>query len=108
MRDRAMRVLDASTRNGQIDGAGAEVVENLLHTGDATSKSWTARWAVETGSDEYRAAFAKLVADPDRGHMDFTEPEAAAFRAVRALQSEQRSLSTTDIDAVGAGLGALW
>lgn len=87
-----MRMLDGHVRDGRLPAGAAETVEALMNTGTATSRSWAARWAVAAGSDEYAGAFAKLVANPQQGHLVWTEREAQAFRDVEALRNEQRAM----------------
>jgi len=94
-RDAALRTLDRHVSAGSIPAAGAEVVESLVTTGPTRSRSWAARWAAEAGSEDYRSAFAKRALDPEHGHLQWTQPEAAAWRTVTALQSE-RAMSLTD------------
>lgn len=94
-RDAAMRVLDTSVTRDLLSARGAEAVETLMSAGPAPMQSWTARWAAAAGSDDYRAAFAKLLTG-ERGHLLWTEPEAQAYRDVAALQAEQRAMSLTD------------
>lgn len=96
LRDTAMRTLDRATSAGRIAARGAEVVEGLLDTGSPMSRGWTARWAVATGDDNYRSAFAKLVADPQRGHLNWTAAEQQAYQAVSQVADEQRAMSLTD------------
>lgn len=95
-RDSAMRTVERSHKAGLLAAGGAEVVERLVGSGSAVARSWAARWVTETGSRHYREAFAKLVADPQRGHLQFTAAEGEAFRRVTALQAEQRAMNLTD------------
>jgi HK97 family phage major capsid protein len=95
VRSAALRCLDDSVRDGTLAASGAEVVERLVETGSARSRSWAARWVNESGSEDYRNAFAKRLIDPDTGHLQWTEREAQAWRTVTALQAE-RSMSSTD------------
>ena len=67
-----------------------------MRTGPAPSQSWTQRYAVAAGSEAYERAFAKLVANPTQGHLEWTADEGDAYRAVAAVQAEQRAMSTTD------------
>lgn len=96
-RDNAMRVLDRSQKDGVLTAGGAEVVERLVGSGPAPAMSWAARWVTETGSQHYRNAFAKMITDPQRGHLQWTAQEGEAWRRVTALQAEQRAMSLTDV-----------
>jgi HK97 family phage major capsid protein len=42
-----------------------------------------ARWAAITAEPTYLSAFTKVLRDPTRGHLEFTEAERAAFTAAR-------------------------
>lgn len=95
-RDNALRALDAHVNTGRLAARGAELVEGLMTSGPVAQQSWTRRYATVAASEDYERAFRKLVADPERGHLTWTQPEADAYRAAAALQSEQRAMSTTD------------
>lgn len=90
--DVAMRSVDAAHKSGRLHSAGAETIETLLGQGTPQARSWAERWAIHAGSPAYERAFAKLVADPERGHMMFSGEEAAAFRDVQELGVEQRAM----------------
>ncbi|OBH55411.1 phage major capsid protein [Mycobacterium sp. E2479] len=96
-----MRMLDGHVRDGRLPAGAAETVETLMNTGTTTSRSWTARWAAAAGSDDYALAFAKLVANPQQGHLVWTEREAQAFRDVEGLRSEQRAMGIGSDSAGG-------
>ena len=49
----------------------------------------------QRGDPAYLRAFAKLLGNPERGHLEWTAEECEAFRAVKAVQAE-RAMSTTD------------
>lgn len=95
-RDDAMRTLDAIVKDDRLAARGAELVEGLMRTGPVISQTWTQRWAAATGSEHYERAFAKKLADPDNGQLTWTAEEAEAWRAVAAVQAEQRAMSLTD------------
>lgn len=95
-RDNAMRTLDAIVKDDRLAARGAELVEGLMRTGPVISQTWTQRWAAATGSEHYERAFAKKLADPDNGHLTWSAEEADAWRAVAAVQAEQRAMSLTD------------
>ncbi len=95
-RDTAMRTVERAVKDGTLAAGGAETIEAAITTGAPASRSWAARWAATTADPDYLQAFAKVVADPQRGHMLFTEREAAVFRAAAELQVEQRAMSLTD------------
>jgi len=94
--DRAMRVVDASVRSGELPAYAAERVESLLTVGLPQSRSIAARWAVAAGDPAYGSAFAKMAADPQRGHLLWTPEEGAAYRRAAGVQGEMRAWSSTD------------
>ena len=67
-----------------------------MRTGPAPSQTWMQRWAAAAATRGYEPAFAKKLADPDNGQLSWTAEEADAWRAVAAVQTEQRAMSTTD------------
>lgn len=95
-RSEALRTLDRAVSANRLNARGAEVVETLMTTGPAPAQSWTQRYAAAAGSEDYERAFAKLVANPTQGHLEWTAEESDAYRRVAAVQNEQRAMSTTD------------
>ncbi|MET8650749.1 phage major capsid protein [Nocardia aurea] len=95
-RDGALRTLDRAVKADRINARGAELVETLVESGTAHSRNWTARYAVAAGSEDYERAFAKLLANPERGHLMWTPAEAEAYRVAEGLRIEQRAMSLTD------------
>lgn len=92
-RDQARRVIENAHRDRQfpLPDYAAERAEALVTTGPASDQDVAARWAVAVGAPEYRDAFVKLVADPQRGHMLWTPQEAEAYRRVEHVRSELRA-----------------
>jgi HK97 family phage major capsid protein len=95
-RSDAMRTLDDAVRDDRLGARGAELVEDLMRTGSTMAQTWTQRWAAATGSEHYERAFAKLVANPTQGHLEWSAEESDAYRRVAEVQGEQRAMSTTD------------
>jgi HK97 family phage major capsid protein len=93
--NRAMRTTDAAVRRGDLPDYAAERVESLLTTGLPVERNMAGRWAVSAGDPLYASAFAKMLADPDRGHLEWTAEEGAAYRRANAVQAEMRAMSTT-------------
>ncbi len=91
----ARRTLDRLTRSGLLPDHGAEVAENLILSGPEASKGVAARWAQVTGDEHYASAFAKLVADPDRGHMMWSPEEQNAFKNVQEYRAQTRAMDST-------------
>lgn len=101
-RSTALRTIERSVQAGQITAAAAETTEQLVTTGPAPARSWAQQWVTESGSDAYRAAFAKHISDPERGHLQWTPDEAAAWRRVGELASEQRAMGISATSIGGA------
>jgi predicted phage gp36 major capsid-like protein len=93
--DKGRRTIDNAFNAGQLPAATAEKATALITEGHATDRGLADRWATAAGNPEYLGAFAKLCGDPERGHMLWTEAEAAAYRAVGSVGSELRNMSTT-------------
>jgi HK97 family phage major capsid protein len=95
-RDSAMRGLERAVKGG-LAGRAAEVVERLLDDGTDVERSWVSRWVTDTGSSEYRSAFAKLLLHGEqRAALEFTPAERSAYDRVARLAAEQRAMSLTD------------
>jgi HK97 family phage major capsid protein len=94
--DRASRVIDQAFRSGSLPDHAAERAERLLEQGGTHERGLAARWTVAAGDEVYVSAFAKLCADPLRGHLLWDGPEQEAFQRVAAVQSEMRAMSLTD------------
>ncbi|MBN1461001.1 MAG: phage major capsid protein [Armatimonadetes bacterium] len=92
--DPARRTIDRIHKRGLLPDAAATVVERLVTSGDEESRSLASRWAQATGDDHYARAFFKLLGDPNRGHMLWSEEERAAFQRVEAIKKEMRGLTT--------------
>ncbi len=91
-----MRTLERAVQTDRLNARGAELVEGIMSTGSAPAQSWVQRWAAATGAEAYERAFAKKLADPDNGQLTWTVKEGNAWRAVAAVQTEQRAMSLTD------------
>lgn len=96
--DRGRRTIDNSFRDGLLPDYAAERASNLIEDGMPGDRSLAARWAATAGDPHYRTAFAKMLGDPDKGHLLWSEREREAFSAVAHLQSQVRAMSTTDTE----------
>ncbi|MEA1799022.1 hypothetical protein U9L42_33825, partial [Rhodococcus qingshengii] len=74
-RDAALTNIERSHKAGRLTDAAATLSEALVGT-DST----VARLAAVTGSEAYRTAFAKLVVNPERGHLLWTPEESQSYR----------------------------
>jgi len=95
-RDTAMRTIERAVKANKLAASGAELVETLMRTGSPLAQTWTQRYAATAGSEHYERAFSKLVANPTQGHLEWTPEEADAYRAVAAVQAEQRAMNIGD------------
>ncbi len=95
-RDTAMRTIERAVKANKLAAGGAELVETLMRTGSPLAQTWTQRYAATAGSEHYERAFSKLVANPTQGHLEWTPEEADAYRAVAAVQAEQRAMNIGD------------
>ena len=93
-RDPALRVLDRSVKGGLMRAGDAETVERAINVGTPASRSWVARWAAATGSDDYLRAFGRMVCDPVNGASLFTREESEAWRVAAQVNAE-RAMSTS-------------
>jgi HK97 family phage major capsid protein len=91
-----MRCLDRAVHDEQMPGEAAERVERLMDTGAYETRSRAEQWAAATGDEHYATAFAKIIGDPQRGHMLWTPDEQRAYAQVQNIRA---ALST------GAGNG---
>jgi HK97 family phage major capsid protein len=97
-RSEAGRTLDDAHRAGLLPDYAAERAEALLNDGPTGERGLASRWVVAAGAPAYRSAFAKLLADPTRGHLLWDAREHDAYRAVATVQAEMESrtaMSTT-------------
>jgi len=95
--DRGRATVDAAHRSGHLPDHAAEKATALIENGLPGERSLAGRWAAAAGAHDYRGAFAKLAADPERGHLLWTPQEHGAYQAVAAVQSElsRAAMSTT-------------
>lgn len=97
LRSAALRIVDTAHRSGELPDGAAERVARLVDQPESQAeRTLAARWAVTAGAPEYRTAFAKLLADPQRGHLLWTPGESEAYRAVAAVRTEFRAMSLND------------
>ncbi len=94
----ARSTIERAFNAGRLPDYAAERATSLVENGTYGERSLAARWATAAGAPEYRTAFAKMLADPAKGHLLWSGPEAEAYRAVASVQSEMESrtaMSTT-------------
>lgn len=86
-RDLALWRLDDLVSGNRLPARAAEVAQGLLDVGPKPERDLATRWIMAAGDDAYVRAFAKLAADPIRGHMTWTAEESAAYRAANEVRT---------------------
>ncbi len=87
----AMRVLDHYKGTGVLDAAAADRADKVLRRGDG--QGLTARYLAAAGSEAYHTAFAKMIGDPQMGHLRFSAAEVEAVREASAVQDQHRIMN---------------
>lgn len=87
--DNARRAVDDAHRRNVLPDHAAERVTQLLDNGPTAERHLVARWATAALDPAYTRAFARLLADPQRGHLMWDQEEQQAFRAAQELQNER-------------------
>lgn len=82
-RDVVLRNLESDVKHRHLSEDAATGVEALLKGEDSTTAT---RWARAAGDPAYRSAFAKMLADPNRGHLEWTAAESEAYRNAQNVQ----------------------
>ncbi|WP_052061325.1 phage major capsid protein [Rhodococcoides fascians] len=82
-RDVVLRNLESDVKAKHLSADAATGVEALLRGEDSTTAT---RWARAAGDPAYRSAFAKMLADPNRGHLEWTPAESEAYRNAQNVQ----------------------
>lgn len=99
----ARALVDGLARRGMISDDAGQHATRMVESGPIRARQAAASWIRAAGSDDYLAAFAKLVADPARGHLLWTEPEAEAFRTAEAWRRDdaERAQALNPLSAGG-------
>ncbi|HQZ33834.1 MAG TPA: phage major capsid protein [Ilumatobacteraceae bacterium] len=88
----ARSALDATkARAGQVPEHGILKVSDVI-TGQSGEAARMARWTIAASNPAYETAFAKVLADPTRGHLEWSTEERNAYTAVNELS---RAMSLT-------------
>lgn len=90
----ALRNCDHHINTGALSPEGAEAIDNVMNSGSFGERTMAQRWAAVAGAPAYESAFAKLLVNPQRGHMLWTPAEQRAVQAVHEVRAAM-SLSAT-------------
>jgi HK97 family phage major capsid protein len=93
VRDAALRTLERYA--DRMDDGRPDELEQLIRR-NTWLNDWASRYLAAAGDPAYASAFAKVMSDPQHGHLRLSGEEVEAIRLVSAIDSE-RGL------AVGAG-----
>jgi HK97 family phage major capsid protein len=99
--DRGRSVIDDAVRSGILPDHAAARATALIESGHPGERSIAARWATAAGDPAYRGAFAKMLADPERGHLLWSPEEAHSYRQVAAVKSEMEGRAMTTTGSAG-------
>ena len=94
--DRGHRTIENAHRSGTLPDHAAEKATALIEHGHPGERGLADRWATAAGNPAYRGAFAKMLGDPERGHLTWTDDEANAYRSVAGVQAEMMSTTGTN------------
>jgi HK97 family phage major capsid protein len=92
-RSAGMRTIEAHCRTGVLSAPAADRLDRVLREGDPDAH--TARYLAAVGNPHYGTAFAKMLADPQMGHLRYGPEEVAAVREVEYAQGANRAALTT-------------
>lgn len=90
-RGRALSMIEAEARR---DGIGHDAAERATRLVERDRNGRAAAWVTASADPDYLEAFRALMIDPVKGHMRWSDRQAAAFRRVE----EYRAASLTDAD----------
>lgn len=94
--DAGRRTIDAAHRSGSLPDYAAANALALIDNGSQHDRSIASQWAAATGDPAYARAFAKIAADPERGHLLWESDEQRAYQEVARVSSAMRGMSHTD------------
>ncbi|WP_070010578.1 phage major capsid protein [Streptomyces abyssalis] len=97
VRSAALRHMDHHVNTGALSPEGAEIIDGVMGSGSYMERTMSQRWAMATGNPAYESAFAKILINPQRGHMLWTPAEQRAVQIVHEVRAAM---------SLGAGTGA--
>jgi HK97 family phage major capsid protein len=90
--DPAKRKIEALVKSRALPEDAAGRVDGLLRSQDRRESDATKRWVDAAGDEAYTSAFVKLMGDPTKGHLLWTEQERAAFAKANEVRIERKAL----------------
>ncbi len=90
-RTAGMNAVQRYTGSRVLNAAAADRLDNVLRRGD--SQGMTARYLAAVGDEHYGTAFAKMLADPQQGHLRFSPDEVRAVQEIGAVQDQHRVMN---------------
>jgi HK97 family phage major capsid protein len=98
--DPARYVIDNAFKSRLLPAEAARVADELVtKSADPRARLLASDWVQTCGSPHYLSAFCKMLADPLRGHMLWTEQERQAVEYVKLFDSRYKGMTT------GPGVG---
>jgi HK97 family phage major capsid protein len=95
-RSAAMATIDRYVGHRVLSSAAADRLDQVLRAGDPGAH--TARYLAAVGNEHYASAFAKMLRDPQMGHLRFSAAEVEAVqRSTFAQWDEMRAAITTQV-----------
>jgi HK97 family phage major capsid protein len=79
IRVRGMEAVTRHAEHGLVPDAPVERILDAIGNGDDAEAGPLARWALAATDPAYQRAFASLLVDPARGHLQWSPEERAAF-----------------------------
>lgn len=83
----ARRLIDDAHRSRLLPDHAAEKATALVEQGTARNRTLAAQWVRAVGNEHYLGAFTKLLADPQRGHLLWSQQEQDAYRSVEEYRA---------------------
>lgn len=94
--DEGRRSIDAAHQSGSLPDHAAENATRLIDEGSLIERTMASQWATAAGDPAYARAFAKIAADPERGHLLWDADEQRSYQAVAQVKANLRGMSLTD------------
>jgi HK97 family phage major capsid protein len=106
-RKAGMNTIERYTARNVLNAASADRLDRVLRHGDG--QGLTARYLAAAGNEHYHTAFAKMIGDPQMGHLRFSPDEVQAVREVGYVQDQHRIMNAAlTTGATGFVLPITW